>query len=51
MGFGGFQGGYMKGKPGVGFGYHCNMHNMASFQRPRIPTFSGEEKLEVTFEV
>ena len=27
------------------------MHSMASFQRPRIPTFSGEEKSEVTFEV
>ena len=51
MGFGGYHVGYMKGKPGFGFGYHGNMHSMASFQRPRIPTFSGEEKSEVTFEV
>ena len=51
MGFGGYHGGYMKGKPGGGFGYHGNMHSIASFQRPRIPTFSGEEKSEVTFEV
>ena len=40
-----------KSKPGINNTHHVLEANTQSFVKPRIPIFSGEDKIEVSFDV